>query len=422
MTPDAPGKHLPLKLATEDQPTSGREDNDVTTIQMDAELAQEKSNLLELSHSIHKHPEMGYEEFYAHDVLTEYLAEAGFEVQRKAFDLPTAFTATAGSGGPHIAILCEYDALPGIGHGCGHNIIAAAGVGAGIAAARALMGAGTVHVIGTPAEEYGGGKILMGRRGAFDQVDVAMMVHPGDLDLIRMETMARQEVIATYHGRSAHAASAPHQGVNALDAAVLGYVGVSALRQQILPTDRIHGIFTDGGVAPNIIPDLASTEWNVRSLTETQRDALGVRVAAALQAGATASGSTVELRWGDIPYAEMRDHPELLAKIRGIAAGLGRTLAEPTEGARVSGSTDMGNVSQRIPAIHPILQAAEKGTPLHSADYAAQANGALADQAILDGARLMAELTTSLLADPAGTSQLRSTEAYGRAPWPSEGN
>jgi amidohydrolase len=380
-------------------------------------ISEARSDLLALSHGIHDKPELGYEEHHAHGVLTEFLAQSGFDVQRGALGLPTAFVATAGSGDPHIAILCEYDALPGIGHGCGHNVIASAGVGAGLAVAQALTGAGTVQVIGTPAEEYGGGKIELGRRGAFDDIDVAMMIHPGDLDLIRMETLARHEVTATYRGRAAHAASAPHQGINALDAAVLGYVGISALRQQILPTDRIHGVFREGGVVPNIIPDLASTEWNVRSLDADRLKILCKQVGAALGAGASASGCSVEMFWGNAPYAEMRDHPGLLTQTADIARGIGRELVEPADGARVSGSTDMGNVSQRVPAIHPILQAAEHGTALHSSAFAEQANGALADQAVLDGAALLAELAHRLIAEPQRTTELRSTDPYDRTPW-----
>lgn len=392
----------------------------VTSDQNATDLVQERSDLLELSHSIHQNPEVGFEEHFAHNELTEYLSEAGFDVQRSAFGLPTAFMATAGKGGPHVAILCEYDALPEIGHGCGHNIIAAAGVGAGVAAARALTGPGTVHVIGTPAEEYGGGKILLGRRGAFDRIDAAMMIHPGDLDLLRMETLARQEVTATYRGRAAHAASAPHQGLNALDGAVLGYVNISALRQHMLPTDRVHGIFRDGGAVPNIIPDHASTEWNVRSFTVERLEVLCERVDAALGAGAAASGCSVEMRWGSTPYAEMRDDLGLIGHLVEVARRLGRNLAEPAEGAKVSGSTDMGNVSQRVPAIHPILQAAERGTALHSSDFAVQANGALADQAVMDGALLMANLTGRLMSDPDGTISPR-TSADLRQPWSAEG-
>lgn len=383
-----------------------------------ADLAKERSDLLELSRSIHAKPELGFEEHHAHGVLTEYLSQAGFNVERGALGLATAFRATAGSGGPHIAILCEYDALPEIGHGCGHNIIAAAGVGAGIAAAKALSGSGTVHVIGSPAEEYGGGKILLGRRGAFDDIDVAMMVHPGDLDLIRIESMARHAVTARYRGRSAHAASSPHLGVNALDAAVLGYVGVSALRQQTMPSDRIHGVFREGGLAPNLIPERTSTEWNIRSLNADRLQDLSGRVASALRAGAESAGCSVDLEWSEVPYAEIREHEQLHQLFIGVAKGLGRDLVDPSENARVSGSTDMGNVSQHVPAIQPILQAAEPGTSLHSADFTAQAVGPLAERAVIDGALMMATAIGNLMSDPARTIAFRSEAPYNRTPWP----
>jgi len=395
---------------------------EVTTTRLRQDLDEQRNDLLEVSHRIHDHPELGYEEFFAHDELTDYLAEAGLEVRRGAYGHATAFEAVAGSGGPHVAVLCEYDALPGIGHGCGHNVIAAAGVGAGVAAARALGDRpGTVHVIGCPAEEYGGGKILLGRRGAFDDIDVAMMVHPGDLDLTRMETLARQEVTATYNGRAAHAASAPHLGVNALDAAVLGYIGVSALRQQMLPTDRVHGIFHEAGIAPNIIPAYSRTEWNVRSLTADRLQVLCERVGAALEAGAAASGCTAELQWGDIPYAEMRDHPELVSRLTSIAELVDRHLVEPADGARVSGSTDMGNVSQHVPSIHPIIQAAPLGTPLHSTEFADAGASEIADLAVVDGALIMAALVGQLIADGDKTTALRCSDIYGRSPWQLEG-
>lgn len=378
------------------------------------------ADLVELSHAIHGRPELAYEEHFAHGLLTDFLRAQGFEVQPAACGIPTAFTARAGQGSPHIAVLCEYDALPKIGHGCGHNIIAAAGAGAGVAAAATLNGPGTVHVIGTPAEEYGGGKIVLGRRGAFDEIDVAMMIHPADVDLLRMETLARKEVTATYRGRAAHAASAPEAGVNALDAAVLGYLNIAALRQHILPTDRVHGIIRDGGDVPNIVPSHAKTEWNVRSLTSTRLDELVVRVDGALRAAGPATGCEVDLSWGEAPYAEMRDHAELLDVFRRCGSDYGRTFQEPGVAGRVAGSTDMGNVSHWVPAIHPVIQTAESGTALHSAAFAEAAITPLADRAVLDGASILAATAAQLFEDGIRTAALRQAVPYGGRRWSDE--
>src|SRR5688500_7803211 len=232
-----------------------------------AEVDKRAEVLIDASHQIHGRPELCYEEHFAHDVLTGLLEGENLDVERHAFDLETAFIARVGSGdGPTIAVLCEYDALPGIGHACGHNIIGTAGVGAGLAAAALAdeLG-GRLVILGTPAEEGGGGKELLVQRGAFDGVDAAMMVHPAGADLVLMNVIAIHQMKVRYHGEAAHAAAFPHKGRNALDAAVLGYMNIAALRQHIKPSERIHGIFTHGGDKPNIVPSFAAAEWYVRS-------------------------------------------------------------------------------------------------------------------------------------------------------------
>lgn len=352
-----------------------------------AEVEARASVLLDASHRIHDHPEVNYQERFAHDLLTEVLVGEGLEVERGAFGLDTAFVARAGSAGPTIAVLCEYDALPGLGHACGHNIIATAGLGAGLAAAAiAEEAGGQVVVLGTPAEEGGGGKILLAQRGAFDGVDAALMVHPAGADLTRMDTIAVQEVTATYTGEAAHAAAFPHLGRNALDAAVLGYLNVAALRQHILPTERVHGIILEGGDKPNIVPARARTEWMVRSATIASLAPLKDRVEACLRAGAAAAGCSVEVAWKEVVYADMLDNTVLVDAFAANAAGLGRTLAAPDGERSVMGSTDMGNVSYLTPSIHPMLQAAPDGVPIHTPEFAAHARGELGDRAALDGA------------------------------------
>jgi amidohydrolase len=374
-----------------------------------AEVTARAEVLVEASHRIHQNPELGYEEHFAHDLLTGLLAAEGLTVERHAHGLDTAFVARAGSTGPTIAVLCEYDALPGIGHACGHNIIATAGLGAGLAAAAiADEAGGQVLVVGTPAEEGGGGKILLAQRGAFDGVDAAMMVHPSGYDLTRMDSIAVQELSATYSGRAAHAAAAPHEGRNALDAAVLGYLNVAALRQHIRPTERVHGIISEGGDKPNIVPARARSDWMVRSPSIATLAPLKERVAACLEASAAATGCEVELAWKDITYADVLDNESLLERYATNAAALGRPVAQPDDQRRVVGSTDMGNVSYLVPSIHPMIAAAPTGTAIHTTDFARSAGGAEGDRAVLDGAVLMASTVADLWLDDGLLAAVRS--------------
>jgi amidohydrolase len=356
-----------------------------------AEVEARAATLIATSHEIHGHPELNYEEHFAHDLLTDALAAEGLEVQRHAYGLETAFVARAGSRGPAVAVLCEYDALPGLGHACGHNIIATAGLGAGLAAAALAEAAGgRVVVLGTPAEEGGGGKIRMAQQGAFDGIDAALMVHPAGHDLTRMEVIAVQELTATYTGVAAHAAAAPQHGRNALDGAVLGYLNVAALRQHILPAERIHGIVTEGGDKPNIVPARAQTAWMVRSPTISSLEPLKARVAACLQAGADATGCSLEIAWKDVVYADMLDNQVLVDCYAANARALGRAIADPDPTRVVVGSTDMGNVSYLVPSIHPMIGAAPAGTPIHTADFATHARAESGDRAVVDGAIALA--------------------------------
>lgn len=346
--------------------------------------------LLETSRAIHANPELAFKEYSAHDLLTGVMAGQGIDVVRSAYGLETAFEGTAGTTGPVVAVLCEYDALPGIGHACGHNIIATAGLGAGLAAAAVAeeLG-GRIRILGTPAEEGGGGKVFMLERGAFDGVDAALMVHPADADLENITSLAIQQAMVTYTGRAAHAAAAPEKGLNALDAAVLGYVNVAALRQHIAPDERIHGIFTDGGEKANIVPVRAAANWYVRSPSRSRLEALKLRLAACLRAGAEAAGCEVEIRWIEPSYAEVLDNRVLLDRYTANAALLGRTVLPAVE-HQVVGSTDMGNVSYVVPSIHPMIKSAPAGTAIHTEAFAGFAASSEADLAVLDGAKAMA--------------------------------
>ena len=356
-----------------------------------AEVDRLAPELLDVSHRIHARPELCFEEHHAHDLLTSVLADHGLAVERRAYGVDTAFEARSGSGdGPLVAVVCEYDALPGIGHACGHNIIAASGLGAGLALA-ALTGeaGGRVAVMGTPAEEGGGGKELMMRQGAFSDADAAMMVHPANHELSVFHAVAVHRVTARYTGEAAHAAAAPEKGRNALDAAVLGYNAVAALRQHIRDDERIHGIFIDGGAKANIVPVTAAAEWYARSTNLTSLEPLKERVAACLQAGADAAGCELDLEWADPSYADMNDNDTLLDRYLANLGTVGRT-ADTDPGARVVGSTDMGNVSYAVPSIHPMIKVAPDDVAIHTPAFAEYARGPAGDAALIDGAKVMA--------------------------------
>ena len=366
------------------------------------EIEQRADVLIDASHQIHAHPELCYEEHFAHDLLTGLLEAEKIDVERGAFDLDTAFIARAGSDGPTIAVLCEYDALPGIGHACGHNIIGTAGLGAGLAAAMlADEVGGRVVILGTPAEEGGGGKELLAQRGALEGVDAAMMVHPAGADLARMDVIAIHQMKVRYHGQAAHAAAFPHKGRNALDAAILGYVNVAALRQHIKPNERIHGIISNGGDKPNIVPQFAAAEWYVRSPTLKSLERLKPRFVACLEAGAQAAGCEMEIEWQDPAYADMVDNLTMLDLYKANAATTGRTLIDSTEGGpQVVGSTDMGNVSYVVPSIHPMIKVAPPHLSIHTPEFAQYTAAEDGDRAVLDGAKAMAMTVADLWLQP----------------------
>ena len=358
--------------------------------------------LIDASHQIHAHPELNFEEHFAHDLLTGILESADLTTQRHAYGVETGFEARVGEIGYDVAVLCEYDALPGIGHACGHNIIATAGLGAGLAAATVAAAAGgRLRIMGTPAEEGGGGKIAMARNGAFDGVDAAMMVHPADADLLYMNTVALQELHVNYQGKAAHAAAAPWEGRNALDAAVLGYMNVAALRQHIRPTERVHGIFTKGGDKPNIVPAEAATNWLVRSTTIESLQPLKQRVLNCLDSGAVACGCTMSSQWADVVYADMIDNWPMVQAYLANAAATGREVRDPRQvNKAVIGSTDMGNVSYLVPSIHPMIQVAPDGVAIHTVDFARWAASPDGDSAVIDGAKAMAMTVVDLWCAP----------------------
>jgi amidohydrolase len=317
-------------------------------------VAGAADELIGVSRRIHANPELAMEEHQAAALLSGQLEAHGFQVKRGVSWLSTAFSATWGEGPVTIAYLLEYDALPEIGHACGHNLIATAGLGAAYGLKAALSPSQVrLVVLGTPAEEGGGGKILLLEAGAFEGVDVALMAHPAPADIAMPPMYGVYEVDAEYHGQSAHASFAPEMGVNALDGLVTAYQALAQLRQHIRRDARIHGIITNGGAAPNVVPDRAAGRFLVRALRPSYLEELRERVQRCFEAGAAAAGATVDIRWGPFPYAPMRNNTALAAAYRANAESLGRTFVDVRLDS--TGSSDMGNISQAMPSIHPMF-------------------------------------------------------------------
>ncbi len=368
-----------------------------------------QQTLIDLSHRIHDHPELGFAEVQASRWLTEVLSDAGLEVEAGICDLPTAFRARAGHGPFHIAICAEYDALPKIGHACGHNLMAAMAAGAGIAAAQVADDLGlTIEVIGTPAEEVGnaGGKILLLERGAFEGIHAAMLVHPYPMpfDDIGEVTLSSARFDVHYTGKASHAGAAPEQGINAADAMTVAQVAIGLLRQQLPSTVRISGIVTEGGEADNIIPSHTSACYNLRAPTFEELLDLRARVTRCFEAGALATGAQFSIVGGDKPYAQMVHNATMSELYRRNAEALGRIVRQaPKSGG---GGTDMGNISQVIPSIQPHIGINCLPAANHQPEFAAACVTPEADKAVLDGALAMAWTTIDLAQDQTLRDQL----------------
>jgi amidohydrolase len=351
-------------------------------------VTSREADLVALSHRIHAHPELKFEEERSSAWTAGVLADAGLAVDHGVCDLPTAFTCRVGDGPLHVAICAEYDALPAIGHACGHNVIAAMAVGAGLALAPLVDELGlTVSVVGTPAEEGGGGKVLMLERGAFDGVHAAMMVHPAPVEdpLVRISAVAHFQV--RYSGHASHAAAAPERGVNAGDAFTVAQVAIGLLRQHVSATDQVHGIVTHGGDAANVVPAHTEGLWMVRARTEGELAALRPRVERCFEAGALATGTTLQIDDVSPTYAHMEHYGALVDAYRTNAVALGRA---PTPGGEMTFSTDMGNVSLAVPSIHPCIAIDSAGAVNHEPEFAAACVNASADRAVVEGAVAMA--------------------------------
>ena len=362
------------------------------------------SDLVALSHDIHAHPELMFAEHHAVEAVRALLGRHGVTAEAGAYGLPTALRARVGEGRPRVAVLAEYDALPEIGHACGHNVICATGVGAflALAALHADLD-GSVELIGTPAEEGGGGKELIAQAGGFDEVDAVVMLHPFSMDIAEHAWIGVRTVDVTYHGVTAHASAMPFMGRNALDAAVTAYQGMAQLRQHMLPSDRIHGIITDGGQKPNIVPERASLSFYLRSAEPDTLAVLAERAEAIFTAAAGATGTRAELVWDPIPvYLPVRNNSALAARYAANVALRGRrALPRGVVPEAMTGSTDLGNVSVRVPAIHPTLAIAPAGVSIHNPEFTEHARSEAADRGVVDGAIGLALTAADFLTDAA---------------------
>jgi amidohydrolase len=369
-------------------------------------IERAREHLLDLSHRIHAHPELGMQEERACGWLSEALSGAGFTVERGVGGLDTAFSARSGPGPFRVVVCAEYDALPGIGHACGHNIIAAMSVGAGLGLAAVADDLGfEVTVLGTPAEESGGGKIILLEQGGFAGAHAAMMVHPSPFDLAEMPIIAVDQLNVRYTGKEAHASAFPELGVNAADAMVVAQTAIGLLRQHLRSTDRVHGIVTKGGDAPNVVPARTEGTWLVRAHDLDELRDVEAKVMRCFEAGALATGATLDVTPEHPPYAEMHHDTALSSLYRANAEALGRKFLDLGGNLeRTAGSTDMGNVSLALPSIHPSIGIDSLPAVNHQPEFTAQCVTPVADQAVLDGAIAMAWTVI----DAAGDDQLRS--------------
>ncbi|OQZ89283.1 peptidase M20 [Mycobacterium alsense] len=358
--------------------------------------------LVELSHAIHAEPELAFAEHRSCAKAQALVAERGFEITAPAGGLDTAFRADFGGGPLVVGVCAEYDALPEIGHACGHNIIAASAVGAALALAEVADELGLrVALLGTPAEEAGGGKALLLQAGTFDDVAAAVMVHPGPTDIAAARSLALSEVVVDYRGKESHAAVAPFMGVNAADAVTVAQVAIGVLRQQLAPGQLTHGIVTNGGQAVNVIPGRAALQYAMRAVDSDSLRELEGRMFACFAAGALAAGCEYEIDNPAPPYAELRPDPWLADVCRDEMRRLGREpLSAELEAGIPMGSTDMGNVTHVLPGIHPVIGVDAGGATVHQRAFTAAAAGPSADRAVVDGAIMLARTVVHLAQAP----------------------
>jgi amidohydrolase len=374
-----------------------------------AEIDARRDELIRIADTIHANPEIGFQEFESAALLSGKLEENGFVVERGVADLETAFVATLAGrdGGPTVVFLAEYDALPGLGHACGHNLIGTAAVGAGLGMKAVLSElAGTIQVIGTPAEEGGGGKAIMVDAGVFDAVDAAMMIHPSSRNLLGRLALTAYSISIEFFGKPAHAAAKPDEGINALDALILTYNGINALRQHLRDDARIHGTITHGGEAPNIVPKYAAAQFIVRAGDTPYAAEVLEKVRACAEGAALATGARLEFKQVGPRYDARMPNPKLVALFKGNMEALGLEV-ELATGSERMGSSDIGNVSQVIPAIHPYVAIAAEEVGGHTDEFRKAAASPAGHEGLINGAKALAMTAVDLLAEPANVAEAK---------------
>lgn len=378
------------------------------------EVERWRDGLVDLARTIHANPEVAFEEFESAALLSATLEKNGFVVEQEVAGLATAFVATlrSGAGGPVVAFLAEYDALPGLGHACGHNLIGTAATGAGLAVKTVLSElGGTVQVIGTPGEEGGGGKAIMVDAGVFDGVDVAMMVHPSTDNLTRRRSLASFKVSIEFYGKPAHAAAKPDEGINALEAMILTYNGINALRQHLRDDARVHGVITHGGEAPNIVPEYSAAKFYVRAADTPYCVQVLEKVRACAEGAALATGARLAFKEYAPRYDSMLPNPKLADLVEVNMASLGLAVRAPEPDERM-GSSDMGNVSQVVPALHPYVAIGPEEMGGHTAEFREAAASPAGFEGMIQAAKLMAMTAVDLLAEPENVAEAKA--AFGQ--------
>ena len=369
---------------------------------VDDTVGRRSGDLVELSHAIHAEPELAFAEYRSCAKAQTLVAERGFEITAAAGGLDTAFRADYGSGPLAVGVCAEYDALPEIGHACGHNIIAASAVGAALALADVADELGLrVSLLGTPAEEFGGGKVLLLNAGVFDDLAVSVMVHPGPVDIAAARSLTLSAVRVSYRGKESHASAAPFLGINAADAVTVAQVAIGLLRQQLAPGQQMHGIVTRGGQVANVIPGRTELQYTMRATNASSLADLEAKMGDCFLAGAVATGCDYDIEHTEPMYDALNPDAWLAEAVRAEMVSLGRTpLAAEYEAALPLGSTDMGNVTQLMPGIHPMIGVDAGGASLHQPDFTAAAAGPSADKAVIDGAIMLARTIVRLAESP----------------------
>ncbi len=376
-------------------------------------INNEADALRDLALKIHHNPELGFKEIKATAWITELLEKNGFKVNREICGLTTALDARYGNKRPAVAFLIEYDALPDIGHGCGHNLIAAASVGAALGTKIAVdTFSGSIAAIGTPAEEMFGGKAVMADRGWFRDLDAAMLVHPDNSDTVTTQTLACQTLDVEFIGKASHAAARPEAGINALDAMIASFNAINALRQHIRSSARVHGIITDGGQAVNVVPSHSAGTFLIRARDDAYLEELKLKILNCFTGSAVATGAVLQYRWDPVRYATMRSNLAIARLYQQNMQILNRNplILETQE---TFGSTDMGNVSHLVPSIHPSINIAP-GVVIHSPEFAVAAASEEGLNGMLDAAKAMALTAVDLLGNPAIMEKVKQEFADGK--------